>query len=88
VLYTAHKNGCKFDGWDEMFSYERWMDAFDIEGLDPRFYANRQRRQEEFFPWDIIDPGIDKHFLLKELENAKKAKTSPDCRTENVKDVV
>lgn len=83
VLYTAHKNGCKFDGWDEMFSYERWMDAFDTEGLDPRFYANRQRRQEEFFPWDIIDPGIDKHFLLKELENAKKAKTSPDCRTEN-----
>ncbi|MGI6486652.1 MAG: TIGR03960 family B12-binding radical SAM protein [Tepidanaerobacteraceae bacterium] len=83
VLYTAHKNGCKFDGWDEMFSYERWMDAFDTEGLDPRFYANRQRRQEEFFPWEIIDPGIDKHFLLKELENAKKAKTSPDCRTEN-----
>ncbi len=81
VLLSAHKNGCKFDGWDEMFSYENWMKAFRSEGINPEFYANRQRGENEHFPWDIIDPGIDKKFLLRELEKAKKGEISPDCRS-------
>ena len=57
------------------------MAAFDEAGVSPKFYAYRPREYDEVFPWDVINPGIDKHFLLRELDKAKKVETTPDCRT-------
>jgi len=80
VIQIAHKKGCKFDGWNDLFSFEKWMEAFKEANIAPDFYVYRQRSTEEVFPWDIIDPGIDKDFLLRELDKAKRGQTSPDCR--------
>ncbi len=80
VLKIAHDKGCKFDGWNDMFSFEKWMSAFNESGICPEFYAYRKRSKDELCPWDIIDPGIDKKFLLRELEKSQKAEITPDCR--------
>lgn len=80
VLKAAHDNGCKFDGWNDIFSFEKWVSAFDESGIDPNFYAYRYREKDEIFPWDIIDIGINKRFLQKELEKSEKGETTPDCR--------
>ncbi|NLU09999.1 MAG: TIGR03960 family B12-binding radical SAM protein [Tepidanaerobacter acetatoxydans] len=80
VLKIAHDKGCKFDGWNDMFSFEKWMSAFNESGVCPEFYAYRKRSKDELCPWDIIDPGIDKKFLLRELEKSQKAEITPDCR--------
>ncbi|MDI3480483.1 MAG: hypothetical protein PWQ97_138 [Tepidanaerobacteraceae bacterium] len=80
VLRLAHEKGCRFDGWDDIFSFDKWMDAFKEAGISPEFYANRERKLDESFPWEIIDAGIDRAFLLKEREKSKKGITTPDCR--------
>ncbi|MCG1012774.1 TIGR03960 family B12-binding radical SAM protein [Tepidanaerobacter sp. GT38] len=80
VLKIAHEKGCKFDGWDEFLDFDKWMSAFKEAKVDPEFYAYRKRPETEKFPWEIIDAGIDKRFLLLELEKAKKGQTTPDCR--------
>ncbi|MBC2576079.1 TIGR03960 family B12-binding radical SAM protein [Peptostreptococcus canis] len=80
VLYEAFKNGAKFDGWSEHFNLERWMDAMAKFNLDPGFYAHRNRNYEEIFPWDHIDVGVSKEFLIRENELAKVDKTTDDCR--------
>lgn len=80
VLKAAQEQGCKFDGWDEYFDFDRWMDLFDQCGLDPHFYATRKRSYEEVFPWSHIDIGVSEGYLKKEREKAKKGVTTPDCR--------
>lgn len=80
VLKIAQEKGCKFDGWNELFSYEKWMDVFVEAGISPEFYAYKKRTREELFPWDIIDPGISKGFLQRELDKAGRAETTEDCR--------
>src|SRR3712207_704882 len=72
VVYEAFKNGAKFDGWGQHFSLDRWLDAMEKCGLDPNFYAYRQREYDEIFPWDHIDVGVTKEFLIRENELAKK----------------
>ena len=70
-------------GWTdgaENFHYDLWMQAFADTGIDPAFYANRARDTDEILPWDFIDIGIDKAFLLREWERAQRAETTPDCR--------
>lgn len=79
VLYTAWKSGCKMDGWDACFSLEKWMDAFAVCGLDPAFYANRQRPLDEVFPWDHIGCGTTKEHLKREWERSRRAETTPAC---------
>ena len=79
VLYTAWKSGCKMDGWDACFSLEKWMDAFAACGLDPAFYANRQRPLDEVFPWDHIGCGTTKEHLKREWERSRRAETTPAC---------
>ena len=69
VIHTAWKLGARFDGWDEHFSFERWRRAFEENGLDPAFYANRKRDFSEVMPWDHIDIGVSKGFLVR---NAKR----------------
>ena len=80
VIYTAWKNGCKFDAWDEHFKYDTWIESFNNCSIDPSFYANRKREFEEIMPWDHIDFGVSKQFLIKEDEKAYQATTTPHCR--------
>ncbi|MBE6670737.1 MAG: TIGR03960 family B12-binding radical SAM protein [Ruminococcaceae bacterium] len=80
VMLEAHKAGIKFDAWDEYFDYEKWMQVFDACGIDPAFYANREFGKDEVLPWDIIDIGVTKEFLLRENKKAHESKTTPNCR--------
>ncbi len=80
VLYRAYELGCMLDGWNEHFRYDLWMQAFADVGVDPAFYANRARGTEEILPWDFIDIGVEKNYLLREWEHAQRAETTPDCR--------
>ncbi|MBP3414939.1 MAG: TIGR03960 family B12-binding radical SAM protein [Clostridia bacterium] len=80
VLLRAHQLGCKFDGWMEFFSIDKWMQAFEDCGIDPKFYANRRREYDEILPWDHLDYGIDKKFLIAENERSKQSVTTPNCR--------
>ncbi len=80
VLYRAWELGCLLDGWNECFRYELWLQAFADCGLDPDFYAHRQRGMDELLPWDFIDAGISKSFLHREYEKALQAETTKDCR--------
>lgn len=80
VLLEAHKNGCKFDGWDEFFNYDAWMDAFEKCNIKPEFYNQRKRDFSEILPWDHIDCGVTKEFFEKEARLAYEEKLSPNCR--------
>ncbi|KAF0197725.1 MAG: radical SAM family protein [Bacillota bacterium] len=83
VLLEAYKRGCKFDGWSEHFKFKAWMDAFAECGLDPTFYANRVREEDEVFPWDHLSPGLDKSYLYNERAAALKAEWTVDCAREH-----
>lgn len=80
VLLRAHELGAKFDGWDEHFDLEIWKKAMEECGLDISFYAHRTRELDEVFPWDHIDVGVSKKFLIREAEKALKGEITPDCR--------
>ena len=80
VLIAAQQKGCRFDGWDEHFDYEKWMEAFCDCNVDPEFYAYRHIDHSEVLPWDHIDVGVTKAFLMKEHDKAYEEKTTPSCR--------
>ena len=80
LLYEAFKAGCKLDGWTEHFNAEGWETAFAKSGIDPAFYTSRKREFDEILPWDIIDSGISKKFLISEAKKAYDEKTTADCR--------
>lgn len=81
VLEIALEEGCKFDGWIEHFNFDKWMSIFDKAGIDPAFYANRHREYDEVLPWDHIDVGVSKQFLIRESKNARDEKVTDNCRT-------
>ena len=68
------------DGWSEAFSLPAWMQAFDACGVDPTFYNQRRRSFDEILPWDHLDYGIQKSFLIKECKAAYENAVSPDCK--------
>jgi radical SAM family uncharacterized protein len=78
-LLLAHKKGVRFDSWEEFFNYDNWMAIFSECGIDPEFYANRRSGDNEVLPWDIIDCGVEKAFLLRERNNAYNSKPSFNC---------
>lgn len=80
VIEKAWKNGCKFDSWEEFFDFDKWMQCFNEENIDPGFYANRRRSFDEILPWDHLDYGISKQFLIREAKKAYEAQTTPHCR--------
>ena len=80
TIIRAVELGCKFDGWNDFFNFELWMQAFSDTGIDPDFYTARERSYDEVLPWDHIDVGVTKDFLIKENEKAKAASTTPHCR--------
>ncbi|MBE6656349.1 MAG: TIGR03960 family B12-binding radical SAM protein [Ruminococcaceae bacterium] len=79
ALALAAEEDMMFDAWDEGFSYERWLSVFERAGIDPSFYANRTFGLDEWLPWDVIDAGVTKDFLLRERERAYAEKTTPAC---------
>lgn len=80
VLLTAWKNGVKYDGWSDQFKYDVWIDAFEKEGVDPTFYANRERVRGEVMPWQHISCGADEEFFWREYQNAQNEVLTGDCR--------
>ncbi len=80
VLYKAFSLGCKFDGWDDRFNYQKWTEAFQSEGLSLDFYSHRNRDYEEILPWEHFNIGVNKSFLIKENERAKGEEVTADCR--------
>ena len=81
VLETAWRKGAKLDAWEEYFSLDRWLEAFEECGLDPHFYANRRREKDEIMPWSMISSGVTEEYLWRELQRAREGVTTPDCRT-------
>ena len=79
VIYTAWKNGCKFDSWGEHFKFDVWIDSFKQCGLDPEFYACRKREYDEIMPWEHMDYYVSKDFLIRENKRAREFKTTPNC---------
>lgn len=80
AIELAWKNGSKFDSWDDHFNFDNWMAAFEEAGLDPEFYANRRREYDEILPWDHLDYGVSKKFLIEENKKAHQSVTTPHCR--------
>lgn len=80
VIEQAVQNGARLDGWDEFFSYQAWLDAFEACGVDPDFYTVRGYNTDEILPWDTMDVGVTKEFLLRERNRAYEGKITPDCR--------
>lgn len=80
VILYAWRHGCKFDGWDDSFRFETWMEAFEKCGIDPLFYTSRKREFDEILPWDHLDYGIRKEFLIGENKKAHESVTTPHCR--------
>ncbi len=79
ALEIAYRDGMCFDAWEEFFDYGKWMDVFARAGIDPAFYANRTMTDEEVLPWDVIDCGVSKSFLLRERHKALSGTPTPGC---------
>ena len=80
VLLQAHQKGCRFDGWHEYFDMDKWMESFKACGVDPDFYTARVREYEEVLPWDHIDIGVTKKYLMREAEKSQNGETTSHCR--------
>ncbi len=80
ALELACREGFKFDAWSEYFDYDKWVSVLERSGIDASFYANRRYSYDEVLPWDIIDCGVDKDFLIRESKKAHNNETTPNCR--------
>ena len=80
ALERAYRLGCRMDGWSDQFRYDLWLQAIRECGLDPDFYACRERALDEVLPWDHLDAGVTKSFLKREWEKAQRGETTHDCR--------
>lgn len=80
VLEAGCKRGFNLDSWSEHFDFDAWMAIFEECGLDPAFYANRRRDYDEILPWDHLDYGVSKKFMINENKLAHAATTTPNCR--------
>lgn len=80
VILKAYELGAIYDAWSDYFKDEIWQQAFAETGIDPEFYTLRERDLEELFPWDFIDCGVNKSFLIREWKRAHAEQVSPNCR--------
>ena len=78
-LEMIYKKGCIFDSWTEYFKNDIWLESFEQCGVDPAFYTTRERDLDEIFPWDFLDCGVSKEFLLREWKKAMKEEVSLNC---------
>jgi len=81
VLEKAFRKGAKLDAWTDYFQLQRWEEAFAECGIDPSFYANRQREKDEIMPWSMISCYVSDDYLWRQKELAYQSLTTPDCRT-------
>ena len=80
VILKAYEKGALYDAWSESFHYDIWKEAFKETGVDIEFYTLRERSTDEILPWDFIDAGVTKKFLIREWEQAKAETVTPNCR--------
>jgi radical SAM superfamily enzyme YgiQ (UPF0313 family) len=80
VIRTAWEKGAKFDAWNEWHQPEAWLESFAEHNLEPAWYAQRVRLADEIFPWDHINAGVEKRWLLLDWYSAEKGETKVDCR--------
>lgn len=85
VIYDAYKSGCMYDSWSEHFYYEKWVAAFEQNGISIDFYTSRERGENEILPWDFIDVGVTKDFLWREYKRGIDEKVTPNCKKACVK---
>ncbi len=79
VLLKAYEKGCLFDAWSECFDNQKWMEAFEECGVSIDFYNLRDRKMDEILPWDFIDCGVSKSFLMREWQRAREGEVTPNC---------
>lgn len=84
AIQYAYEDGALFDSWSEFYDHDRWLRAFEKAGIDMEFYTLRERGEDEIFPWDFIDDGVSKEYLLREWKRSKEGKVTPNCRTQCV----
>lgn len=82
AILKAYRKGCLFDSWSEYFHNELWLESFKECGLDIGFYTTRERADDEIFPWDFIDCGVTREFLLREWKKAQAQTVSPNCKAQ------
>ena len=80
AIKYVYEHGGFYDAWAEYFNYDRWLEAFKECGIDPDFYTKRLRADDEVFPWDFIDAGVTKEFMLREWKTALGETVTPNCR--------
>ncbi|MCR5625534.1 MAG: TIGR03960 family B12-binding radical SAM protein [Lachnospiraceae bacterium] len=80
VVLKAYQKGAIFDAWVDFFDYDKWDESFKECGIDMKFYIDRERAEDELFPWDFIDAGVTKQFLLDEYRKSKEMTVTPNCR--------
>lgn len=80
VILKAYEKGALYDAWSESFRYAIWKEAFAETGIDIEFYTLRERSTDEILPWDFIDAGVTKEFLIREWKQAKGEVVTPNCR--------
>lgn len=80
VILKAWEKGCRMDSWSGFFDFSRWISAFEDVNIDPHRYVEREIPYEEPLPWDVIDVGLSKEFLISENERARRGEPTPDCR--------
>lgn len=80
VILNAYKKGCFYDAWSEYYKHDLWIQTFEECHVNPDFYTTRVRSDDEIFPWDFIDCGVNKSFLLREWHRASEETVTPNCR--------
>lgn len=80
VILKAYEKGCFYDAWSEYYKNDLWFESFEECGIDPDFYTVRERSDDEIFPWDFLDCGVSKAFLLREWHRAQEETVTPNCR--------
>ncbi len=82
VILKAYQKGCLYDAWGEYFKNDLWLETFEQCGVEIGFYTTRQRKEDEIFPWDFLDCGVNKSFLWREWERAQRGEVTPNCRAQ------
>lgn len=80
VIKKVYEKGGIYDAWSDYYKHDRWVEAIEECGLSLDFYAFRERKEDELFPWDFIDIGVSKAFLLKEYKKAARGEITSNCR--------
>ena len=80
VILKAYQKGCMYDAWSEFYKHEIWLSVMEECGVDPDFYTTRARADEEIFPWDFLDCGVTREFLLREWHRAQAETVTPNCK--------